>query len=108
MPFGTDRFSILPMEARAARKVLCQILRNQDDRVPGAARPDAMCLGLIRMRLETRAHHDRMSGGRSQPTASYRPAPAAAAAGIMPAIFMPSMRVSTASMLDPVSMQAST
>jgi hypothetical protein len=38
----------------------------------------------------------------------YLPAAAAAAAGIMPAIFMPSIRVRTASRLAPVSVQAST
>ena len=42
------------------------------------------------------------------PSESYRPAPAAAAAGIIPAIFIPSMRVNTDSMLDPVSTHAST
>ncbi len=100
--------SILPMEGTAARSVLRQQLLNKDDWVCGATRPDHLWLRFIRMRLEVRAHRGRMFTGTSKPTASYRPAPAAAAAGIMPAIFMPSMRVSTASMLDPVSTQAST
>src|SRR5208283_225852 len=87
--------------------------QNTGHRVPPVGNSDACYAGsLIPRTRPTKNEEGRPIGppfkNWKRATGYYLPAPAAAAAGIIPAIFMPSIRVSTASRLAPVSVQAST